>query len=66
MPQMRGRQGNVGEPYLLLLTEAVQVVTLFPKELATSCESPPDFLTVRQHLPQTNKVDEVLSGAFVI
>ncbi|OGG88582.1 hypothetical protein A2592_00300 [Candidatus Kaiserbacteria bacterium RIFOXYD1_FULL_42_15] len=26
-------------------TEAVHLVALFTKELATSCESPPDFLT---------------------
>ena len=31
---------------LSLLTEAVQVVALFSKELATSCESLPDFLTI--------------------
>ena len=39
-----------GEKYCevcsLLLTEAVQVVALFSKELATSCESLPDFLTL--------------------
>ncbi len=43
---MRGEQEKRCEPYLLLHTEAVQVVTLFSKELATSYESPPDFLTV--------------------
>jgi hypothetical protein len=30
----------------LLLTEAVQVITLFSKEQVTSCESVPRFLTL--------------------
>ena len=54
---MLGAQGSSGEPYFLLLTEAIQVVALFPKELTTSCESLPDFLTVRYYLPQCNNAD---------
>ncbi len=39
--------------FFWLLTEAVQVVALFTKELATSCESHPDFLTRRIYLQIT-------------
>ena len=41
----------------LLLTEAVKVVAIFPKELATSCESPPDFLTPRISGNLTNVIN---------
>ena len=43
---MRGAEEQRRETYFLLLTKAVQVVALFTKELATSCESPLNFLTV--------------------
>jgi hypothetical protein len=39
----------------LFLTGTVQVVALLLKELATSCESLPDFLTARKILRGTTK-----------
>ncbi len=40
------RVRKIGRAVLMFLTGTVQVVALFTKELATSCESLPDFLTV--------------------